>query len=931
MEVRGDTAVFTFGRFNPPTTGHEKLIDALAREQKKNPGAPMYVFPSHSNDPKKNPLPHALKVAYMKKMFRKYAKNITVSSARNVFEVATFLHNKGHRAVVMVVGSDRVDEFDRLLNQYNGVQGRHGYYGFDNIEVVSAGERDPDAEGVEGMSASKMRAAAVEGDYDSFKQGLPAGFKDGERLFRDVRKNMGIREERMMGELDFYEEIRDDYLTGKIWNVGDIVEANGLLGEVVRKGTNYISFMTEDGKVHKAWLSDVKLDEVTWFTRAKAKIDQMSHPKGYEKMVKQFADRMTKPESKKNTPASVAASVAKEYDVSARNLIQYINKLVDKGVLPKELKAEYETEDNQSFKNLVVAMEKLRRVKQDPDVKDSPGTEPAKYFAKGAGGKELAKSTKQARARHFDKKAKMSDDDPRAYEPAPGDKKLKTKPSKHTKKFKQMFGEEKMECPPATKDVALNTKNRNATRDNHMYGPLNVKEPGDYWEKLADKWDTTVEAAKKSKCGNCVAFDISPRMEECMPGSVSDESGRLGYCWMHHFKCHSARSCDTWATGGPIKEDNKSYEWQEKAFGKSEKLDKDADAGDYVKDFYKSDAPQFKGKSKKKRRDMAIAAYLSRNEALLDRVDEILTENGHTDVASMKTKVAIAYKALEKMQGELEKLGDEDSLPTWWTNKVATAVSRIDDMADYIDSQVDESYTLNEKKIKGLVTKAEKSGMPYGILKKVYDRGMAAWRTGHRPGTTPQQWAFARVNSFVTKSKGTWGGADKDLAKQVRGESLDLDEKKKPTRKDALKAFLDDPRNPKKQAAVQKAFPGGRATKSDKDKLRSVLKMEEEKELNEWGELTEKAEYDGRPVELNNPTKGDTKKYKVYVRNDKGNVVKVEFGDPNMEIKRDDPARRKSFRARHQCDTNPGPKYKARYWSCKFWEKGKSVTDLMKG
>ena len=107
-----------------------------------------------------------------------------------------------------------------------------------------------------------MTAAAVEGDYESFKQGLPTGFKDGERLFRDVRKNMGLREERMMGELDFYEEIRDDYLTGKIWIVGDIVEANGLLGEVVRKGTNYISFMTEDGKVHKAWLSDIKLDDI---------------------------------------------------------------------------------------------------------------------------------------------------------------------------------------------------------------------------------------------------------------------------------------------------------------------------------------------------------------------------------------------------------------------------------------------------------------------------------------------------------------------------------------------------------------------------------------------------------------------------------------------------------------------------------------------
>ena len=861
MEVRGDTAVFTFGRFNPPTTGHEKLIDALAREQKKNPGAPMYVFPSHSNDPKKNPLPHALKVAYMKKMFRKYAKNITVSSARNVFEVATFLHNKGHRAVVMVVGSDRVAEFDRLLNEYNGVKGRHGYYGFDNIEVVSAGERDPDAEGVEGMSASKMRAAAVEGDYESFKQGLPAGFKDGERLFRDVRKNMGLREERMMGELDFYEEIRDDYLTGKIWNVGDIVEANGLLGEVVRKGTNYISFMTEDGKVHKAWLSDVKLDEMSWFNRAKAKIDQMSHPKGYEKMVKQFADRMTKPESKRITPASVAASVAREYNISARSLIQYINKLVDKGILPKELKAEYETEDNQSFKNLVVAMEKLRRVKQDPDVKDSPGTEPAKYFAKGAGGKEMAKSTKQARARHFDKKAKMSDDDPRAYEPAPGDKKLKTKPSKHTKKFKQMFGEQPEHevtvgnyttkffymCGTAQKVMKKNADVEGAEELTRMQDDFYELE-----KQVMDAGSATDDQQTEAK-------DLYDKiMKKAKEIGLADDID--GYMKMH---------IDSIIKGDP-----------KPGFGRTdlkEKLDKDADAGDYVKDFYKSDAPQFKGKSKKKRRDMAIAAFLSRNEALLDRVDEILTENGHTDVASMKTKVAIAYKALEKMQGELEKLGDEDSLPTWWTNKVATAVSRIDDMADYIDSQVDESYTLNEKKIKGLVTKAEKSGMPYGILKKVYDRGMAAWRTGHRPGTTPQQWAFARVNSFVTKSKGTWGGADKDLAKQVRGESL------------------------------------------------------EEKKLNSWGELTEKAEYDGRPVELNNPTKGDTKKYKVYVRNDKGNVVKVEFGDPNMEIKRDDPARRKSFRARHQCDTNPGPKYKARYWSCKFWEKGKSVTDLMKG
>jgi len=120
------------------------------------------------------------------------------------------------------------------------------------------------------------------------------------------------------------------------------------------------------------------------------------------------------------------------------------------------------------------------------------------------------------------------------------------------------------ECPPSTQDIELNTKNRDATVKDYNYGPLNVDKPGDYWEKVADKWNTTVEAAKTSLCANCTAFDISPRMLECMPGETSDDDGVLGYCWMHHFKCHSARSCRTWAKGGAITEDSKSAEWQEK-------------------------------------------------------------------------------------------------------------------------------------------------------------------------------------------------------------------------------------------------------------------------------------------------------------------------------------------------------------------------------
>jgi len=160
---------------------------------------------------------------------------------------------------------------------------------------------------------------------------------------------------------------------------------------------------------------------------------------------------------------------------------------------------------------------------------------------------------------------------------------------------RKMLGESEMDCPKATKDLELNTKNRNSAikADHIKYGPLNVDEPGDYWKDLAEHWDTTEDAAKKSLCGNCVAFDISPRMDDCMPGQVSDKgdldrkskelydkdfdslsseeqedveekSDRLGYCWMHNFKCHSARTCYTWAKGGPITEDSISYDWQKR-------------------------------------------------------------------------------------------------------------------------------------------------------------------------------------------------------------------------------------------------------------------------------------------------------------------------------------------------------------------------------
>jgi hypothetical protein len=352
------------------------------------------------------------------------------------------------------------------------------------------------------------------------------------------------------------------------------------------------------------------------------------------------------------------------------------------------------------------------------------------------------------------------------------------------------------------------------------------------------------------------------------------------------------------------------------------------------------------------------------------------------------------------MQGELSKLGDEDELPTWWTNKVATAVSRIDDMSDYLDTQVEdythypaqvdskkdksggafikgdptdpiefdgsdtksilnkankeiekarglkqkpfvEMYQIDEK-IAGLIKKADKSNISYGILKKVYDRGMAAWKTGHRPGTTPQQWAFARVNSFITKGSGTWGKADKDLASQVRemNETAEVEEslwaniaakrkriksgsgekmRKKGEKGAPTPTQIAKAKNEVAEACWDTHKQVGMKKKGGKMVPDCVPKSEEyEAELNEWGEIEEDSEYQGRKVKLNKPMAGDIKKSKVYVKNEKGNVVKVEFGDPNMTIKKHIPARRKSFRARHNCD-NPGPKWMARYWSCKAW------------
>ena len=171
-EAAEKTAVFAFGRMNPPTTGHEKLMHAVHKTAQTH-GAKGHIVTSHSHDSKKNPLPQDKKMGYLKKMHPHVDVHGSSKEAPTMLHHASKLHAQGHKHLVMVAGSDRTKDFENTLKKYNGQKGPHGHYDFKSIKVVSSGARDPDSEGVSGMSGTKMRAHAKAGDHESFKKGLP--------------------------------------------------------------------------------------------------------------------------------------------------------------------------------------------------------------------------------------------------------------------------------------------------------------------------------------------------------------------------------------------------------------------------------------------------------------------------------------------------------------------------------------------------------------------------------------------------------------------------------------------------------------------------------------------------------------------------------------------------------------------------------------
>ena len=274
VEKTKGTLTIAFGRFNPPTTGHEKLLDTVASSADKDD---YMIVPSRSQDKKKNPLDADTKVSVMQKMFPKH-KNKIVNDANNrtIFDVLKKAHNDGYTNVRIVGGGDRVKEFDKLANDYNGK-----LYQFDNVEVMSAGDRDPESDDVTGMSASKQRKAAAEGDIKAFMKGVPKSLsqKDAEELFKKIRTAMNIKEGWSLWEIApkfDWQGLRENYIGEKIFRVGQMVENmnNGLVGRIIRRGANHLICVTEDKIMFKSWIKDVSEAVVNGTTESGVPADQ---------------------------------------------------------------------------------------------------------------------------------------------------------------------------------------------------------------------------------------------------------------------------------------------------------------------------------------------------------------------------------------------------------------------------------------------------------------------------------------------------------------------------------------------------------------------------------------------------------------------------------------------------------------------------------
>lgn len=248
--INGDAITIAFGKFNPPTKAHKNLLTVLKQSAS---GGNFYIFPSRSQDGKKNPLSPDTKIEYMKLMFPDYADRIIDSDDfKTIFDVLSFLNQEGYTTINIVCGAERCSEIDNLAKKQNGK-----LYNFNSINVISSGPKDPDSE----ENSSVARKAASSGDFETFKKSMPTGVQPKliKQLFQELSGSMEVKETwQIAPELDL-KGLRENYVFGNLFKVGDVVEScnTGLRGEIIRSGANHLICVTNDGIMFKSWIKDV--------------------------------------------------------------------------------------------------------------------------------------------------------------------------------------------------------------------------------------------------------------------------------------------------------------------------------------------------------------------------------------------------------------------------------------------------------------------------------------------------------------------------------------------------------------------------------------------------------------------------------------------------------------------------------------------------
>jgi len=769
-----DTVVFTFGRFNPPTTGHEKLIKKLASVAKKE-GADFMIFPSHSQNDKKDPLDHKTKVGFMKKMFPKYSRNIISNkNAKTAFLIAPMLYDMGYKRCIMVVGGDRVTEFKTTLNKYNGKKGDHGFYDFkDGIEVVSAGERDPDAEGVSGMSASKMRAAAAANRYEDekdpktgkilngFKSGLPKKFEKttGKKLFDVLRKSMNISEE-LATFLDSVNGDLLEFLETDFVEYVDDADDNELYDSV------YEEFFAERKVAQDKDIEDRKGTQPKKYYAKDADGDEMS------KSTKQARARHFA--KKKSGPAPGDANAkTKESEHTKKYRQMYGEEVIEEGnqmglIGLKQIKA-FEKVVDQLFKKFDIDFNFTRhfgdRMDDDRNNPNITMKELADFIKKvyAKKGKSI-KGMAGAEAVLKDIQTDINIPVAITYDRTNDEFDVVMKTIMRKKNFK-------------TPDKVIKYEERDYKKEREQYHGTPEQMEKNRARKRARY---AMEKAGKAKRGdgkdvhhkdnnplNNDSKNLSlvsqhynrkePRMRKESPDYIEEISN------MRRMKLVNKIKNSGVVKKGSMSKDDKKKDKQEGAGHSAAQraaiaISKKEKAG---KPGYDSE-----GKSLKKEADGCWNGYkqVGMKEKNGKMVPNCVPESVAEALASNQELMNKA--ALDALHKVIKSKGNKSSLKSYAFD-IAKSFRGMKgrDLENLYKKSINANYKeetdLEEKKIDGLVKKADKSGISYGILKKVYDRGMAAWKTGHRPGTTPQQWAFARVNSFLTG--GGARKADNDL------------------------------------------------------------------------------------------------------------------------------------------------------------------------